>query len=118
MFFITAWYWKGEADAEHTSLGSILASKFPIFVLGFVGMTALSSLHMLGAEGSETLHLMRDVMAWIFGVGLVGLGAYIDVREIKAAGGVPLRIGLIAGMVKYILALIIILAFIPKEGAF
>lgn len=118
VFFITAWYWKGEADAEHTSLGSILASKFPIFVLGFVGMTALSSLHMLGAEGSETLHLMRDVMAWIFGVGLVGLGAYIDVREIKAAGGVPLRIGLIAGMVKYILALIIILAFIPKEGAF
>lgn len=100
VFFITAWYWKGEADAEHTSLGSILASKFPIFVLGFVGMTALSSLHMLGAEGSETLHLMRDVMAWIFGVGLVGLGAYIDVREIKAAGGVPLRIGLIAGMVK------------------
>lgn len=118
VFFITAWYWKGEADAEHASLGSILASKFPVFVLGFVGMTALSSLHMLGAEGSETLNLMRDVMAWIFGVGLVGLGAYIDVREIKAAGGVPLRIGLVAGMVKYILALIIILAFIPKEGAF
>ncbi|MFO7461056.1 MAG: putative sulfate exporter family transporter [Desulfatiglandales bacterium] len=59
VFFITVWYWKGEADAEHVSLGSILASKFPIFVIGFVGMTALSSLHFLGAEGSETLHLMR-----------------------------------------------------------
>jgi uncharacterized membrane protein YadS len=81
-------------------------------------MTALSSAHVLGAEGSETLHLLRDVMAWVFGIGLVGLGAYIDVREIKAAGGVPLRIGLIAGVVKYILALIIILSFIPKEGAF
>lgn len=118
VFFITAWYWKGEADAEHTSLGAILASKFPVFVLGFVGMTALSSLHFLGAEGSETLHLLREVMAWVFGVGLVGLGAYIDVREIKAAGGKPLRIGLIAGTVKYVLALIIILSFIPKEGAF
>lgn len=118
VFFITAWYWKGEADAEHVSLGSILASKFPIFVIGFIGMTALSSLHVLGAEGSETLHLMREVMAWIFGIGLVGLGAYIDVREIKAAGGTPLRIGLIAGATKYILAMIIILAFIPKEGAF
>jgi uncharacterized integral membrane protein (TIGR00698 family) len=118
VFFITAWYWKGEADSEQVSLGSILASKFPIFVIGFVGMTALSSLHVLGAEGSETLHLMRQVMAWIFGIGLVGLGAYIDVREIKAAGGTPLRIGVIAGFVKYILALIIILTFIPKEGAF
>ncbi len=118
VFFITVWYWKGEADAEHVSLGSILASKFPIFVIGFVGMTALSSLHFLGAEGSETLHLMRQVMAWIFGIGLVGLGAYIDVREIKAAGGTPLRIGVIAGLLKYILALIVILAFIPKEGAF
>lgn len=118
VFFITAWYWKGEADAEHVSLGSILASKFPIFVLGFIGMTALSSLHVLGAEGSETLQLLREVMAWIFGIGLVGLGAYIDVRELKAAGGTPLRIGLIAGFTKYILALIIILAFIPKEGAF
>lgn len=118
VFFITAWYWKGEADAEHISLGSILASKFPIFVLGFLGMTALSSAHVLGAEGSETLHLLRDVMAWVFGVGLVGLGAYIDVREIRAAGGTPLRIGLIAGVVKYVLALIIILSFIPKEGAF
>ena len=118
VFFITAWYWKSEADAEKLSLGSILASKFPIFVLGFLGMTALSSAHVLGAEGSETLHLLRDVMAWVFGIGLVGLGAYIDIREIKAAGGVPLRIGLIAGVFKYILALIIILAFIPKEGAF
>ena len=118
VFFITVWYWKGEADAEHVSLGSILTSKFPIFVIGFIGMTALSSLHVLGAEGSETLHLMRQVMAWIFGIGLVGLGAYIDVREIKAAGGTPLRIGVIAGLLKYILALIIILAFIPKEGAF
>ena len=70
------------------------------------------------SRSAETLHLMRQVMAWIFGIGLVGLGAYIDVREIKAAGGTPLRIGVIAGFIKYILALIIILAFIPKEGAF
>lgn len=118
VFFITAWYWKNEGTAEKRSLGKILASKFPIFVLGFLGMTALSSAHVLGAEGSETLHLLRDVMAWVFGIGLVGLGAYIDIREIKAAGGVPLRIGLIAGVFKYVLALIIILAFIPKEGAF
>lgn len=57
-------------------------------------------------------------MQWIFGIGLVGLGAYIDVREIKAAGGAPLRIGLIAGTTKYLLALFIILLFVPKDGGF
>lgn len=120
VFFITAWHCKRQSacEGEQISLGSLLVSKFPIFVLGFIGMTALSSAHILGAEGSETLHLMRDVMAWVFGIGLVGLGAYIDIREIRAAGGVPLRIGLIAGVFKYILALITILAFIPKNGPF
>ena len=31
VFFITAWYWKGEADAEHVSLGSIIALQIPHF---------------------------------------------------------------------------------------
>lgn len=118
VFFITTWYWKGEENTEKLSLFSILASKAPVFVLGFFGMVALSSAHLLGAEGSQTLNLLRSTMAWIFGIGLVGLGAYIDVRELKAAGGIPLRIGFIAGAVKYILALIIISAFLPKEGPF
>ena len=118
VFAITVWYWKGEADTEKASLSKILISKFPVFVLGFFGMTALSSLGMLGAEGSETLHLLRTFMAWIFGIGLVGQGAYIDFREIKAAGGKPLRIGIIAGTTKYVLALIVILLFMPKEVGF
>ena len=52
------------------------------------------------------------------GVGLVGQGAYIDFREIRAAGGKPLRLGLTAGSVKYVLALIVIMLFMPKVGAF
>jgi uncharacterized membrane protein YadS len=62
--------------------------------------------------------MTRELMQWIFGVGLVGLGAYIDVREIKAAGGVPLRIGLIAGALKYVLALLVVLLFISREAHF
>jgi uncharacterized integral membrane protein (TIGR00698 family) len=118
VFFITAWFWRAEAQAEHKGLVSIIKDKFPIFVLGFFGMTFLSSMGWLGLEGSSTLHLMRDVMSWIFGIGLIGQGAYIDVREIKAAGGAPLKIGLIAGVSKYALALLIILLFIPKDAGF
>jgi len=120
VFVLSVWYWRGESEegGQRLTLGQIFYSKFPVFVLGFFAMTALSSLGWLGAGGSETLHLTRELMQWIFGVGLVGLGAYIDVREIKAAGGTPLRIGLTAGAVKYVLALIVILLFIPKDGSF
>lgn len=118
VFVITLWFWKAEATEEKISLGEILKAKFPIFVLGFFGMTALSSVGWLGAEGSSTLHLMRDVMSWIFGIGLIGQGAYIDLRELKAAGGKPLKVGLAAGAIKYTLALIVILLFVPKETSF
>jgi len=118
VFFITMWYWRAEAEAEHMSLGRILKEKFPIFVLGFFGMTFVSSVGGLGAEGSNTLHLMRDVMSWIFGIGLIGQGAYIDIREIKTAGGKPLKVGLVAGLVKYAVALLIVMLFVSKEASF
>ncbi|MBI5535751.1 MAG: putative sulfate exporter family transporter [Deltaproteobacteria bacterium] len=118
VFVITLWYWRAEAAAEKLSLGAILRDKFPIFVLGFFGMTALSSLGMLGQEGSATLKLMRDVMSWIFGIGLVGQGAYIDLREIRAAGGKPLKVGLTAGVLKYALALIVILILVSRDAKF
>lgn len=118
VFFITMWFWRAEAQAEHLSLAGILKDKFPIFVLGFFGMTFLSSVGALGAEGSNTLHLMRDVMSWIFGIGLVGQGAYIDIREIKTAGGKPLKVGLAAGCLKYVVALLVIMFFVSKESSF
>jgi len=118
VFFITTWYWKAEAKAEHISMGKVFKERFPVFVLGFFAMTALSSLSWLGAEGSNTLHLMRDVMSWIFGIGLVGQGAYIDFRELKTAGGKPLKVGLAAGVLKYTVALIVIMLFVSKGAGF
>lgn len=124
VFIITTWACKAEAaescatGADKMSLAKVFKDRFPVFVLGFFGMTALSSLGWLGAEGSNTLSLLRDVMSWIFGVGLVGQGAYIDFRELKTAGGKPLKVGLAAGTLKYALALIIIMLFLPQEASF
>ncbi len=121
VFVITVWYWSGnkeEAGGQNVSLWDILKSKFPIFVLGFVGMTALASMGLLGQEGSETSHLLRTLMQWIFGIGMVGLGAYIDFGEIKAAGGKPLIVGLTAGTIKYVLALLIAIFYISKDAPF
>ena len=123
VFIVTTWACKSEAAEScdlgaQMSLGKVFKDRFPVFVLGFFGMTAMSSLGWLGAEGSNTLHLMRDVMSWIFGIGLVGQGAYIDFRELKTAGGKPLRVGLVAGTLKYVLALLIIMLFVSKDASF
>lgn len=123
VFIITTWACKSEAaescaTGTQMSLAKVFKDRFPVFVLGFFGMTALSSLGWLGAEGSNTLHLLRDVMSWIFGIGLVGQGAYIDFRELKTAGGKPLKVGLVAGTLKYVVALIVVMLFVSKDASF
>jgi len=124
VFIITTWACKAEAAESCSTTGAqmklskVFMDRFPIFVLGFFGMTAMSSLGWLGAEGSNTLHLLRDVMSWIFGIGLVGQGAYIDIRELKRAGGKPLRVGLVAGTLKYVVALVVIMLFVSKDASF
>ena len=42
-------------------------------------------------------------------VGLVGLGGYIDFKELAQAGGAPLKVGLVVGVTKYVLALLVVL---------
>lgn len=120
VFIVTIWYWAGkagsEAAAERKGLGTLLVEKFPVFVIGFGVMVLLTSLGAFGEVGlkdgppaSETVKMLRLWMTWIFGFGLVGLGAYIDFRELAQAGGTPFKIGLIVGATKYILALIVVL---------
>lgn len=121
VFIITAWYWNEEATKEvnpqlhKQSFGKILKEKFPMFVIGFIVMTILSTIGLFGAEKSETNRLLREAMQWLFAIGLIGQGAYIDFYEIKCAGGKPLKVGLAAGITKYILALIVIKLFIPAK---
>ncbi len=120
VFIVTVWYWAGkeaaEARVERKSLGTLLVEKFPVFVLGFGVVVLLTSLGAFGDVGikggpppSDTIKMLRLWMTWIFGFGLVGLGGYIDVKEIAQAGGTPLKVGLIVGITKYVLALIVVL---------
>ena len=120
VFAVTVWYWSGKAAEETTErkgLGTLLVEKFPLFVLGFIGMVLLTSLGAFGDVGlkggppaSATIKMLRDWMQWVFGFGLVGLGAYISLKELARAGGAPLKVGLIVGTTKYVLALLVVLA--------
>jgi uncharacterized integral membrane protein (TIGR00698 family) len=120
VFAVTVWYWAGKAessDGKRKGLGTLLVEKFPVFVIGFMGMVFLTSMGAFGSVGlkggppaSETIQMLRLWMTWIFGFGLVGLGGYIDIRELRQAGGAPLKLGLIVGITKYVLALLVVFA--------
>ena len=120
VFAVTVWYWAGKEDSDAAgkkkSLGTLLVEKFPVFVIGFLVMVFLTSMGAFGDVGikggppaSETIKTLRLWMQWIFGFGLVGLGGYIDFKELRQAGGAPLKLGLIVGTTKYVLALIVVL---------
>lgn len=123
VFAVTLWYWSGRnaegaeaVSAQRKGLGTLLVEKFPVFVVGFIAMVLLTSLGAFGDVGikggppaSETIKMLRLWMTWIFGFGLVGLGAYIDFKELAQAGGAPLKLGLIVGITKYVLALVVVL---------
>lgn len=119
VFAVTVWYWSGKASTEESQrkgLLTLLVEKFPVFVLGFLGVVVLTSLGAFGDVGlkggppaSETIKMLRVWMQWVFGFGLVGLGAYIDFKELARAGGAPFKLGLIVGTTKYVLALIVVL---------
>jgi uncharacterized membrane protein YadS len=124
VFAVTLWYWSGKPEegagasaAPRKGLGSLLVEKFPVFVIGFLAMVLLTSLGAFGDVGlkggppaSETIQLLRLWMTWIFGFGLIGLGAYIDFKELAQAGGAPFKVGLIVGIAKYLLALLVVLS--------
>ncbi|MDI6749656.1 MAG: putative sulfate exporter family transporter [Rhodocyclaceae bacterium] len=118
VFAVTVWYWAGheQPQGQRKSLGTLLVEKFPVFVLGFLGMVLLTSIGAFGDAGikggppaSATIKMIRDWMQWIFGIGLVGMGGYIDFKELRQAGGTPLKVGLIVGVTKYVLALVVVL---------
>ncbi|MGC2048967.1 MAG: putative sulfate exporter family transporter, partial [Gallionella sp.] len=120
VFAVTVWYWTGRDETDSAgkkkSLGTLLVEKFPVFVIGFMVMVFLTSMGAFGDVGikggpppSETIKMLRMVMQWVFGLGLIGLGGFIDFKELREAGGTPLKLGLIVGSTKYILALIVVL---------
>lgn len=121
VFAVTVWYWSGKEESaeggKKKGLGTLLVEKFPVFVIGFMGMVFLTSMGAFGDVGikggppaSDTIKMLRLWMQWIFGFGLVGLGAYIDIKELRQAGGAPLKLGLIVGVTKYVLALLVVFA--------
>ena len=51
VLWLAAWYVKHEVGAQKINLGQVLVAKFPVFVLGFIAMFALSSTGVFAPAG-------------------------------------------------------------------
>ncbi len=60
---------------------------------------------------AKKIAMFRDLIAWFFTFGLVGLGMQITVAAMRQAGGQPLIIGSVIGLVKALGALAVVVVF-------
>jgi uncharacterized membrane protein YadS len=63
---------------------------------------------------AKKIGMFRNLIAWFFTFGLVGLGMQITMASIKQAGGQPLIIGTVVGATKAVGALIVVLMFVSE----
>ncbi len=68
----------------------------------------LKKMHSAVFKPAPRISKFRDIIAWFFTFGLVGLGMQITMASIKQAGGQPLIIGSMIGAVKAIGSLIVV----------
>ena len=74
----------------------------------------LTKAHRAVRHTAAKIAMFRDLIAWFFTFGLVGLGMQITMASIKQAGGQPLVIGSIVGVVKAVGSLIVVLLLVAE----
>lgn len=74
----------------------------------------LKDAHKAVYHTAPMIGTFRNLIAWFFTFGLVGLGMQITMASIKQAGGHPLVIGSVVGATKAIGSLIVILLFVRE----
>lgn len=75
---------------------------------------ALKKAHGAVYHTAPKIAMFRDLIAWFFTFGLVGLGMQITMASIKQAGGQPLVIGTVVGTLKAVGSLIVVLLFVSE----
>ena len=83
-------------------------------ILSKAGNDALTKAHRAVRHTAPKIAMFRDLIAWFFTFGLVGLGMQITVASIKQAGGQPLVIGSIVGLIKAIGSLIVVMLLVSE----
>jgi len=84
-------------------------------ILSKAGNDVLTKAHRAVRHTAPKIAMFRDLIAWFFTFGLVGLGMQITMASIKQAGGQPLVIGSIVGVIKAVGSLIVVLLMVSES---
>jgi len=93
---------------------TLLAAVGKMKGLDAVAASALDKASKAAYHNSKTIGAFRDWLAWLFSIGLIGLGMQITIAALKQAGGTPLIIGGVVGTAKAVGSLIVVLLFIKE----
>jgi uncharacterized integral membrane protein (TIGR00698 family) len=96
------------SEADDDVLRGLVNAK----ILSKESNAALTRSHRAVRHTAPKIAKFRDLIAWFFTFGLVGLGMQITMASIRQAGGQPLVIGSIVGVVKAVGSLIVVLLFV------
>ena len=77
-------------------------------IMSKAGNDVLAKAHRAVRHTAKKIAMFRDLIAWFFTFGLVGLGMQITMSSIKQAGGQPLMVGSIVGIIKAVGSLIVV----------
>lgn len=78
------------------------------------GSAVLNKAHRAVRHTAAKISMFRNLIAWFFTFGLVGLGMQITMASIKQAGGQPLVIGSIVGVIKAVGSLIVVMLMVSE----
>jgi uncharacterized integral membrane protein (TIGR00698 family) len=92
----------------------VLAAASKMKDLDAIAKSAIEKADKAAWHSSKAIGAFRDWLAWLFSIGLIGLGMQITAAALKQAGGKPLIIGGIVGTLKAVGSLIVVLLFVKE----
>ncbi len=98
------------SEEDDTTVRGIINGK----ILSKEGTAALNKAHRAVRHTAAKIAMFRDLIAWFFTFGLVGLGMQITLASIRQAGGQPLVLGSIVGVIKAVGSLIVVMLMVSE----
>jgi hypothetical protein len=77
-------------------------------IMGKAANDVLTKAHRAVRHTAPKISMFRNLIAWFFTFGLVGLGMQITMSSIRQAGGQPLVVGSVVGVIKAVGSLIVV----------
>jgi len=102
-----AWAWARSGGVAGDA-GAGIRKAVPVFVLGFVAMTVLRS---VGIIGPDLAAVLGSISGWCILVGLAGVGLSIRLSDLRAVGPQAFAVGLGAAVIIGVATLVAIVSF-------